>query len=851
MPAPMPELPLKGTEPPALEPGKPQVHPLVRMSYPVRVIAYLFAASTIASGLWDRQPGAAVWTMLVFWALVWPHAAYLLSRSSRNTKAAELGNLALDSALLGWWSAMTGFDPVIAVCLFTAINTANLSTGGPAGGFRGIVGFAVGMAVGGWINGFHVEVGSSVLTWVLAALGVVSYTSVFGISSYFTVRRVIAARQELRERNRLIEEQSRELQAARKIADIERRAAESARELAEQANQTKSAFLANMSHELRTPLNAIIGYSELLEEELAEQGAGPSVVADLAKIRGAGKHLLGLINDVLDLSKIEAGKVELQFEHVDVARLVDQVCSTSRPLVDRNQNRLTIEMPSDIGAIEADGTRLRQVLFNLVSNAAKFTSQGEITLKVLRGAGPDGLERLRFDVQDTGVGLTEAQIAKLFQPFVQADSATTRKYGGTGLGLVISRCLCRQMGGDVTVESLAGKGSCFTATVATTRSEPNALSDWTERKAVSVASSAVAAVATAPRPDDEKIRAVMEAAPVFMILWRVSDDAILLVSPQSEQLFGHSPQELVGQSLRKLYVAHSVGGEALGEVIDQHGVLTRQEVRFLRADGSEFLGRVSAHHLQYDGQTCLIAGVVDVTDLRRAQASSAGSSSAKSRFIRGMGHSMRTLLTDIIGYAELMIEAGAGDVREADRIRRSGVDLLGFVETVLDYTGIDTGELEMKVEAVELRRLISEVRLVAQPVAERQGNWLHVGEVPQVAVLADRQRLKQALLYLLNNASKFSGRAEITLMCSLEKDRMAIQVRDRGHGMTTEALERAFHPFSAGAEPPSLASGTGLSLALTKGLCEQMGGQFEATSELGSGSSFTLRLPLAGDLRTE
>ncbi len=140
---------------------------------------------------------------------------------------------------------------------------------------------------------------------------------------------------------------------------------------------------------------------------------------------------------------------------------------------------------------------------------------------------------------------------------------------------------------------------------------------------------------------------------------------------------------------------------------------------------------------------------------------------------------------------------------------------------------------------------------MAQPVAERQGNWLHVGEVPQVAVLADRQRLKQALLYLLNNASKFSGRAEITLMCCLEKDRMAIQVRDRGHGMTTEALERAFHPFSAGAEPPSPASGTGLSLALTKGLCEQMGGQFEATSELGSGSSFTLRLPLAGALRTE
>lgn len=840
--------PLEDPDPPASEPGKRKVHPLVRMNYPVRVIAYLVAASLIASGLWDRQPAAAVWAMLVLWALVWPHAAYLLSRSSRNTKAAELGNLALDSALLGWWSAMTGFDPVIGVGLFTAINTANLSTGGPAGAFRGIVGFAVGMAVGGWINGFHVEVGTSVLTWVLTALGVVSYTSVFGISSYFAVRRVIAARQELRERNRLIEEQSRELQAARKIADIERRAAESARELAEQANQTKSAFLANMSHELRTPLNAIIGYSELLEEELAEQGAGPSVVADLAKIRGAGKHLLGLINDVLDLSKIEAGKVELQFEQVDVAWLVDQVCSTSRPLVDRNQNHLSIEVPPEIGAIEADGTRLRQVLFNLVSNAAKFTSQGEIRLKVSRGSEPDGVERLRFEVSDTGVGLTEAQIGKLFQPFVQADSATTRKYGGTGLGLVISRRLCRLMGGDVTVKSVPGQGSCFTATVATTRPESNGLSDWAERKASPVAASAGA---SPPTPDDEKIRAVMEAAPVFLILWRVSDDSILLVSPQCEQLFGHRPQELVGQSLRKVYVAHSVGGEALGEVIDQHGVLTRQEVRFLRADGSEFLGRVSAHHLQYNGQACLIAGVVDVTDLRRAHLSSAESSSAKSRFIRGMGHSIRTLLTDIIGYAELMIEAGAGDVREADRIRRSGVDLLGFVETVLDYTGIDTGELEIKVETVELHRLISEVRLMAQPVAERHGNWLHVDEVPRVSVLADRQRLKQALLHLLSNASKFSARAEVALVVSLEKNVVAIQVRDRGRGMTAEALKRAFDPFSAGAEPPSPASGTGLSLALTKGLCERMGGQLEATSVLGAGSSFTVRLPLAGALQRE
>jgi signal transduction histidine kinase/CheY-like chemotaxis protein len=233
-----------------------------------------------------------------------------------------------------------------------------------------------------------------------------------------------------------------------------------AKEVAEQANTTKSTFLANMSHELRTPLNAIIGYSEMLEEEAEERGLddlGP----DLGKIRAAGKHLLALINDVLDLSKIEAGKMELFLEDFELGALVKDVESTIRPLVEQNQNTLDVRCPADVGPMHADLTRVRQILFNLISNAAKFTKGGEIVLEVLP-LRVKGREWLEFEVSDTGIGLSEEQMKRLFQSFSQADPSTSRKYGGTGLGLVISRRFAQMMHGDITVRSQLGKGSVFT-----------------------------------------------------------------------------------------------------------------------------------------------------------------------------------------------------------------------------------------------------------------------------------------------------------------------------------------------------------------------------------------------------
>lgn len=260
-----------------------------------------------------------------------------------------------------------------------------------------------------------------------------------------------------------------------------------AKQAAEDANRTKSLFLANMSHELRTPLNAILGFSEMLQEDAAELEL-PGLGADLQKITTAGNHLLRLINDILDLSKIEAGKMELHLERFNVQELVAEVASTIKLQVARNGNDLEVVAGPEVGSMYADLSKVRQGLFNLVSNAAKFTHGGRIEIRAERQQ-TDDREWMMFRVTDTGIGLSPEQILRLFQPFTQADASTTRRFGGTGLGLALTRRFCQMMKGDVTVRSTPGEGSVFTillpAVVAQTASDSQDLATE-RRKAVPV-----------------------------------------------------------------------------------------------------------------------------------------------------------------------------------------------------------------------------------------------------------------------------------------------------------------------------------------------------------------------------
>jgi signal transduction histidine kinase len=234
--------------------------------------------------------------------------------------------------------------------------------------------------------------------------------------------------------------------------------AQEARVAAEEANRIKSQFLSTMSHELRTPLNAIIGYSEMLEEECEEEGHA-DFVPDLQKIHWAGKHLLGLINDILDLSKIEAGKMELFLEDLDIQGIIRAATSTINPMVEKNNNVLVVQVPDDIGRMSADSTRVRQILFNLLSNACKFTENGTVTLEAAREMADQG-DWILFKISDTGIGMSSEQMEKLFQTFTQVHD-TSQKYDGTGLGLSITKHLCQMMGGSIDVKSSSGAGSTF------------------------------------------------------------------------------------------------------------------------------------------------------------------------------------------------------------------------------------------------------------------------------------------------------------------------------------------------------------------------------------------------------
>ncbi|NOY82521.1 MAG: response regulator [Kiritimatiellaeota bacterium] len=347
-------------------------------------------------------------------------------------------------------------------------------------------------------------------------------------------------------------------------AEIRERKLSEARMAADVANRAKSSFLANMSHELRTPLNAIIGYSEMLQEDAEDLGQ-KSFIPDLKKIHAAGKHLLDLISEVLDLSKIEAGKIELVLEQAEIRSVIDGIVATIQPLIAKNDNRLQVDVADDLGSMKTDITRLRQCVFNLLSNAGKFTRHGVIALQARR-ENIDGVEWLKVAVSDTGIGMTEEQLGKIFEAFSQADATTSRDYGGTGLGLTITRRLCQMMGGDVTVESTPGKGSTFTILLPVSPSAPPGSG---------------AVIDAGPGKTAE---GALDAAPVPL-------NAVLVIDDED------SARELITRQLTKtgLHVVAAAGGEeGLRLARELHPVAITLDIAMPHMDGWAVLTALKA-----------------------------------------------------------------------------------------------------------------------------------------------------------------------------------------------------------------------------------------------------------------
>ncbi|MEO8623897.1 MAG: ATP-binding protein, partial [bacterium] len=431
-----------------------RVHPTVRLDFLVRVTTYPLFAVLYLVHLWPRGIPVWVWALFLGHMLVYPFLAREIASRSADSKRAELRNLLVDSFIIGCYMPITSFSIWPNVAGLVGVHSGNLSVGGGRFAIRGLLAFALGAVVTGLAMHARVDLqGATLLTEVMSIGMIIVYTTVFSLHSHVQSQRNVHNVRRIREQNAQIADKSQ-------LLEERSTQVENARDAAEAANAAKSNFLANMSHELRTPLNAIIGYSEMLIEE-AEDGDAVTFVADLAKIRDSGKHLLGMINDVLDLSKIEAGRMELFLETFDVADLLVSVTATVRPLVHKNGCTIDVHTGEGLGAFRADLTRVRQILLNLLSNAAKFTEHGRISITASREARAHG-DDVVFAISDSGIGMTPEQLARLFRPFTQADASTTRKYGGTGLGLTITKHFVEMMGGTIDVASTVGKGTTFT-----------------------------------------------------------------------------------------------------------------------------------------------------------------------------------------------------------------------------------------------------------------------------------------------------------------------------------------------------------------------------------------------------
>lgn len=417
------------------------IHPIVRMDYPLRVIGQFFVLVAVSSGSTSRTPNLWFWSGLLLTSLAWPHLAFRLGSAAEDGRRAELRNLLGDSAIVGWWIGHLSFALWPSTAFVSGAMMSNLAVGGVRQGVRSL-GVMVGAAVTRWVlSGVRFEPASDLRTAAISLTIILLFTAFLGFQTYERTRRLVYSRNALERQRDQISSKNIELEEARQVADA--------------ANQAKSSFLANMNHEFHTPIHAILGYAELVSEEVQAHNIA-AIDRDLGRIKSSAEHLLSIVDSVLDFTRIEGGRIQLQLHAVDIEELCGKVETNLRRKFEANENTLEVRVEETARWARADRLRLEQILIELLSNATNFTHRGTIGLEVSRVEN-----KVAFVISDSGQGIPPDKLGEIFEPFSQADESTTRRVGGTGLGLALCRELCRLMGGELWVTSELGEGSRF------------------------------------------------------------------------------------------------------------------------------------------------------------------------------------------------------------------------------------------------------------------------------------------------------------------------------------------------------------------------------------------------------